>query len=56
VRIICASHSRRPKVLSEWNEKFEWIKLSAVSGKKNELLIDFIFGDNVTGHACADTV
>ncbi|KQY97178.1 hypothetical protein ASD45_20955 [Pseudolabrys sp. Root1462] len=47
VRIICASHSIRPKVLTAWNEKTDWIKLTAVSGKKNELLIDFIFGDNV---------
>jgi hypothetical protein len=47
VRIISASHSIRLKVLSDWNEKSNWIKLSAVSGKKNELLIDFVFGDNV---------
>ncbi len=47
VRILCASHSVRPKVLSAWNEKSDWIKLSAVSSRKNELLIDFIFGDDV---------
>ena len=47
IRILCASHSIRPKVLSAWNEKSDWIKLSAVSGRKNELLIDFILGDNV---------
>jgi hypothetical protein len=29
------------------NEKSRWIKMSAVSGAKNELLIDFIVGDNV---------
>jgi AbiV family abortive infection protein len=46
VRILCASHSIRPKVLTAWNEKSNWIKLSA-GGKKNELLIDFILGDNV---------
>jgi AbiV family abortive infection protein len=47
VRILCASHSIRPRSLTEWNTKFDWIKLSPVQGRKNELLIDFIFGDNV---------
>ncbi|MET4016066.1 AbiV family abortive infection protein [Bradyrhizobium sp. S3.2.12] len=47
VRIICASHSIRPKVLSGFNSKSNWIKLSAVSGKKDQLLVDFILGDNV---------
>jgi AbiV family abortive infection protein len=47
VRILCASHSIRPKALTAWNENSDWIKLTAVSGKKNELLIDFILGDNV---------
>lgn len=47
IRIMCASHSIRPSVLSGWNKKSAWIKLSAVSGRKNELFIDFIFGDNV---------
>ena len=47
VRIICASHSIRPKALTSWNNVSSWIKLSGVSGKKNELLIDFILGDNV---------
>jgi AbiV family abortive infection protein len=47
VRIICASHSIRPKVLSAFNQKSSWIKLSAVSGKKDQVLIDFILGDNV---------
>jgi hypothetical protein len=47
VRIVCASHSICPKALTAWNEKSNWIKLTAVNGKKNELLIDFILGDNV---------
>lgn len=46
VRIVGASHSIWPKVLTAWNEKSNWIKLSAGSNKK-ELFIDFILGDNV---------
>ncbi|WP_080672272.1 AbiV family abortive infection protein [Bradyrhizobium japonicum] len=47
VRITCASHSIRTKVLSNFNKKSSWIKLSAVSGKKDQIFIDFILGDNV---------
>jgi AbiV family abortive infection protein len=47
VRIICASHSIRPKILSAFNKYSSWIKLSAVSGKKDQIFIDFILGDNV---------
>lgn len=47
VRILCASHSIRPKALTAWNEKSNWIKLTAVSGKKNELLVDLLLGDDV---------
>jgi AbiV family abortive infection protein len=46
VRIVGASHSIRPKVLSAWNKASDWIKLSATADKK-ELLVDFILGDNV---------
>jgi AbiV family abortive infection protein len=46
VRIVGASHSIRPKTLTAWNEKSNWIKLSAGANKK-ELFIDFILGDNV---------
>ena len=46
VRIVGASHSIRPKVLTAWNKGSNWIKLSAGADKK-ELLIDFILGDNV---------
>jgi AbiV family abortive infection protein len=45
VRILCASHSIRPKALSAWNVQMEWIKL--VSSKKDELIIEFILQDNV---------
>ncbi len=47
IRIISASHSIRPRTLSAFNAVSNWIKLSAVNGKKNELLIDFILGDNL---------
>ncbi|MCK1543703.1 hypothetical protein IVB12_17485 [Bradyrhizobium sp. 179] len=47
VRVLCASHSIRPKVLSTFNKHSSWIKLSAVSGKKDQIFIDFTLGDNV---------
>jgi len=47
VRIHSASHSIRPSFLKKWNEGSEWIKLYPVSGKKTQLDIDFIVGDNV---------
>jgi AbiV family abortive infection protein len=47
VRIFCDSHSIRPKTLSLWNDKSDWIKLVSVSGKKNQLILEFTFGDNV---------
>jgi hypothetical protein len=34
VRILTDSHSIRPKTLTAWNEKSDWLKLIAVSGKK----------------------
>jgi hypothetical protein len=47
VRILSDSHSIRPKALTAWNEKSDWIKLIAVSGKKNQLILELILGDNV---------
>ena len=47
VRILCASHSIRPKALSSWNAQIEWIKLVAVSSKKDQLILEFILRDNV---------
>ena len=29
-----------PKILNAWNEKSDWLKLIAVSGKKNQLIVD----------------
>ena len=51
VRIFCESHSIRPKVLNAWNEKSDWLKLIAVSGKKNQLIFELILGDNVPAEA-----
>lgn len=47
IRILSASHSIRPKALNSWNETCSWIKLSPVSGKKNELIVEFILGDSI---------
>jgi AbiV family abortive infection protein len=47
LRILCASHSIRPKALSAWNAKSDWIKLVPVSSKKKELIIEFLLRDNV---------
>ncbi|MBS0296159.1 MAG: AbiV family abortive infection protein [Proteobacteria bacterium] len=45
VRILTPSHSIRQKALNAWNERVQWIKLTAA--KKDELLIDIILGDHV---------
>jgi AbiV family abortive infection protein len=47
IRILTDSHSIRPKTLTAWNEKSDWIKLVAVSGKKNQLIVELVLGDNV---------
>ena len=47
IRIFSDSHSIRPKALNDWNNKIDWIKLVAVSGKKNQLIVEFILLDNV---------
>jgi AbiV family abortive infection protein len=47
IRIISQSHSVRQKPLNEWNKTVDWIKLSAVSGKPNQLLVEFTLKDNV---------
>jgi len=47
IRLFSQSHSIRPKAFSQWNKTSEWIRLSAVSGKKDQLLVDFILRDNV---------
>src|SRR5216683_3906754 len=47
VRIFSGSHVIRPKTLSIWNEQTHWIKFIAVSGKKNQLIIELILGDHI---------
>lgn len=47
IRIFSDSHSIRPKVLNVWNESSRWIKLVPVPAKKNQMIVEFIFGDDV---------
>jgi AbiV family abortive infection protein len=47
VRILSASHSIRPKALKVWNDHVELIKLVAVSGKKDQLIMELTLKDNV---------
>lgn len=51
IRIICASHNLRPKTFTTFNTGSKWIKILPVSGKKNEVMIEFILGDNVPAEA-----
>lgn len=46
IRIVSQPHSVRQKPLNQWNKAYEWIKLTAFSGKPNELLIEFTLKDN----------
>lgn len=39
-RIRTPSHSIRPKALSFWNSRFEFIKLREVQGRKDELIVE----------------
>jgi AbiV family abortive infection protein len=41
VRLYTESNSIRQKPLNDWNSGIRWIKLRAVSGKKDQLLVDF---------------
>lgn len=50
-RILSGSHSIRQKELNDWNSKVSWIKLTAVQGKKNELIVELILRDNVPVHS-----
>ena len=48
IRLFTPSHSIRPKVLTYWNKNMGWAKLTAVSGKKNELLLEMKMSDVFT--------
>jgi hypothetical protein len=41
----------RPKTFTTFNTGSKWIKIVPVSGKKNEVIIEFILGDNVPAEA-----
>ena len=45
-RIQSASHSIRPKALTEWNRAFDIVKLSPVSGNKREMIVEVVLLDN----------
>ena len=47
IRLYSQSHVVRPKVLTEWNKRIDWIKLVPVPEKKDQLLVEFILGDNI---------
>lgn len=47
IRIHSGWHTIRPKEFGQWNRGVDWIKLSGVNDKKNQLLIDFTLGDSV---------
>ena len=47
IRLYTQSHSIRPGVLSKWNKTNDWIQLIPVSGKKDQLFVDFSFAESV---------
>ena len=47
IRLYTQSHSIRPGVLSKWNKASNWIQLVPVSGKKDQLFVDFSFAEDV---------
>lgn len=46
IRILTLSHSIRPKTLTYWNNKVEWIKLRD-GGKKDQILVEFVLKDRI---------
>jgi AbiV family abortive infection protein len=55
IRLHTPSHSIRPKVLSYWNSRMNWIKLTAVNSKKNELLLELTLHDALPVKGLYDT-
>lgn len=47
IRITSQSHSVRQKPLNAFNGRVHWMKLTAVQGKPNELIVEFTFKDNI---------
>lgn len=51
IRLYSDSHTVRQKELAEWNKGIDWIKLVAVSDKKNQLIVEFVLLDSIPVHA-----
>lgn len=47
LKLYSASHSIRQKALNHWNERVSWIRLHAVQGKKNELVVEITLKDDL---------
>jgi hypothetical protein len=47
IRLYSQSHIVRPKALTDWNKRVDWIKLLPVPEKKDQLLVGFILADNI---------
>lgn len=47
IRIISQSHAVRQKPLNNFNSKIDWIKLTAVPSKPNQMIVEFIFKENI---------
>lgn len=45
VRLVSKSHSIRQNELVKWNEGIDLIKIKVGDGKKEELIVDFLFSD-----------
>lgn len=49
VRVFTTSHSIRPKVLTYWNKRMDWVKLTSTGKKnKNEIIMEVTLSDTVT--------
>lgn len=55
LRLHTPTHSIRPKSLKWWNDGVERVKLHAVSGKKDELLIKAVLPDGVSAERLFDS-
>src|SRR5208337_259694 len=47
IRLYSQSHMVRPKALTAWNKRVDWIKLLPAPEKKDQLLVEFILADNI---------
>ena len=51
IRIVSQSHTVRQKELNQWNSGADWIKLTAVPEKPNQLIVEFLLQDNMPAGA-----